>query len=450
MKIIEEIGVRLSQEKFRKLYLVLFIILLAAIAIPLLLKDINYNITDILDYIELLFVLLTLLYLYSSTDKQELNRYKENYKFYKNRYKGHSLLKLETSKSTIYSSSINYTQIDISKAKDLNKIKFTLEDCEYTLPSLIQDRARDILIEKFNIQSKTDYNGLTLSLKNIYLLEDGSIELKFCRSCYYDYLLTNMIPEYEILPNLTVREYLESSSKKTLNNLNVSLAENHLGISSLVEIPLLENNKTANYLVIPKRSQKTTVFKGQLAPSISGAANIDTCSNDGDISIKNFFGQEIEEEIYPLFKELYNIELYKMFKDDFLNNAAFAGISRELKRLGKPELFFYYRFSRPAELKDILENKSLEVKIEKNYIEVIIKNENKKDIDLNESDSFLLIKPEKFIEQLKYYTNKHSKSKSAYEKEEIYTVFEKNTLKVSESLFVNTIYAKKYFNSSPL
>jgi hypothetical protein len=434
LKVIQHISTILSQEKYRKIYLVLTVLLVALIFIPYL-TSIKYDITNLTDYLELILIFVTLIFLYISTNKQELNRYKENYKFYKEKYSGHDLLCLDK----ISSSSIDFSDIKLEGDIRLNDIKFLLDYSEYNLPPLIEDQLNGILIEKFNIQEKTDYNGLTLSLKSINSNNCGGIEFKFQRSNYYNYLVTNMIPEYEILPNLTIRDYLEASGKKQLNSLDVALAENHLGISALVRFKVRVNGgETRKYLLIPKRSSKTTVFKGQLAPSISGAANIDTCSKNGNISIINFFEQEISEEIFPFFK-LINFDDLDSFTNDFVNSSSLIGISRELKRLGKPELFFYFDYSsKVIELSDDL------FYDKKDYL-VIPSSSDKvtSEIDLSENDKFLLVDQDKFTSNLKLYSTKSS-SKSSYKGEEIYTVFTEENFKVSESLFVNSIYFNRH------
>lgn len=449
MKLIEDVSVRLSQAKFRKYYLMLFSFFIFLIVIPFLPGWMNYgleyDVTDILDYVEMFFVLATLLYLYMNTNKGELNRYKENYKFYEQRYEGEVLLTLTAGANSVHSSSIDYDNIDIFEngPKRLLDINFILGEGEYSLPLLIQESARDILVNKFNVQSKTDYNGLTLSLNDIVVLPDGRLNMNFCRSSYYDYLLTNMIPEYEILSGLTVRDYLEASGKKTLNDLNVSLAENHLGISCLVTIPIEEDGHLNDYLIIPKRSMDTTVFKGQLAPSVSGAANIDTCSENGEVSLVNFFCQEIDEEISPLLKEVYCVDSYDVFKTNFLENAVLVGISRELKRLGKPELFFSFGFKQVLSMEALQENNELNVISKSGYYEVSVKKNEMGGIDFSECDSYFLVQPEYFIRNLKEYTKKKARSKSSFNNEEIYTVFTDENIKVSESLLVNVIYSNK-------
>lgn len=448
MKLIKDVSVLLSQAKFRKYYLMLFSFFILLIVIPFLPSWMNYgleyDVTDILDYVEMVFVLATLLYLYMNTNKGELNRYKENYKFYEQRYRGEKLLKLTADTNPVHSSSINYDDIDIFEngQKGLLDIDFILGEEEYSLPLLIQESARDILVNKFNVQSKTDYNGLTLSLNNI-IAHGGRLSMNFCRSSYYDYLLTNMIPEYEILSGLTVRDYLEASGKKTLNDLNVSLAENHLGISCLVTILIEEDSHENDYLIIPKRSMDTTVFKGQLAPSVSGAANIDTCSKNGEVSIANFFCQEIDEEISPLLKKLYCDGSYDLFKPNFLKNADLVGISRELKRLGKPELFFSFSFKQVLKINCLQENKELDVISKSGYYEVSVKKSDVDGIDFSECDSYFLVKPEFFKKNLKEYTKEKARSKSSFNNEEIYTVFTDENIKVSESLLVNFIYSNK-------
>lgn len=108
----------------------------------------------------------------------------------------------------------------------------------------------EILIDRFNIRSKEDYNGLTLSLKKVsYQKDSKTLLFYFYKSSYYKYLVTNTIPNYEILPGVTIEDYLEASGNNKLNLLEDSLVENHLGISCLIN---LVDEFSNEYLVIPK------------------------------------------------------------------------------------------------------------------------------------------------------------------------------------------------------
>ncbi len=430
MKFIEKIVNILSQEKYRYLFLFLFLIFIIIILIPVFNADIGYQITDIPDYFQLVILGITLIIIYIQTDKKELNRYKENYLFYKKRYSKHELIYIQKDEQKLYSSSIEYNLSSVSnKIKNiyLKDIVFKQSGNKYELPYLIEEQARNILIEKFNIQAKTDYNGLTLSLKKLFF-ENNKLIFIFDNSFYYNYLLTNMIPEYEIMHNLTIRDLLEPSNTHTLSFLEDSLAENHLGISSLINIKTINKE----FLLIPVRSNKTTVFKGQLSPSVSGAANIHTCKQN-NLSIENFFTTELEEEIGVFFKN-YVVEEID-YVNYFIENARLLGISRELKRLGKPEIFFYCEMN--LELKNIYETNNSIIKLT-----ISDQSDINEMIDSHENETLLLIEKNKIFDYLSYY-EKASKSTSSFEGKEIYIRLNDEYL-VSESLFVNLAYLSKF------
>lgn len=430
MKFIEKIVNILSQEKYRYLFLFLFILFVVIVFMPIVFSDVGYQITDIPDYFQLIILGITLIVIYIETDKKELNRYKENYLFYKKRYSKHELIYIQKNDQKLYSSSLEYNISGIAcKEKNIyiRDIVFQQSGNKYELPYLIEEQARNILIEKFNIQAKTDYNGLTLSLKKLFL-EDDKLIFIFDNSFYYNYLLTNMIPEYEIMHNLTIRDLLEPSNTQTLSFLEDSLAENHLGISSLINI----KTTSKDYLLIPVRSNKTTVFKGQLSPSVSGAANIHTCKQER-LTIENFFITELEEEIGVFFKN-YVVEEID-YINYFIENTRLLGISRELKRLGKPEIFFYCEIN--------LELKNINLSTNNPFIKLNIydKSDTNEMIDSHENETLLLIEKNKIIDYLSYY-EKVSKSTSSFEGKEIYIRFNDEYL-VSESLFVNLAYLSK-------
>jgi len=454
MHIIETINIILSRSKYRFLYLFLIIIICVSIIIPIIntfnhniiiLKNINYDITKASDYIEIFIILITTVILYIKSNKSELNRYKENYNFYKNKYSKLELISLKN--KTIISSSIDYLKLKHIYFNNINlkDIEFILNDCNYSLPFLIEEKGREILIEKFNIQEKTDYNGLTLSLKSIDFY-DNKLKFNFCKSYYFQYLLTNMIPEYEIIPNLTIRDLVESPSTKKLNSIDDSLAENHLGISSLISINI--DNET--FLIIPKRTNDTTVFKGQLSPSVSGAANIQTCKNDMDeVSINNFFKLELEEELKYFIESIFKKNEYIEFSTNFIKETKLIGISRELKRLGKPELFFYYSSSLSTSIDLVNQNRCYDVEfLDKSNVIVFTTNNKEKErrkklkennnIDLNENESYLLIRYDKIMNFMEEEKIK-SKSKSSYQGYEIYNILNINNrkFKLSESLLIN-------------
>ncbi len=449
MTILENITTTLSTKKYRIGFIILALILLLLISYSILGKTfpdiwifkIQYDVSNILDYVQLLIVISSLIFLFFVTDKSEINRYIENHEFYSEKY---SKLKNKIIRfDELYSCSVeNYTNIGLSKSElkkiKLNNIIFHLTNDFYTLPSLIEEQFRDIIIKKFNIQEKNDYNALTLSLRNIqYEVEKGSIKFTFHKAYYFQALVTNLIPEYEIIKNLTVRDFIESPNMRTINSLEDSLAVNHLGISCLLSFKY----KSRDYYLIPKRGNNTAVFKGQLSPSISGAANIFTCRDivDNTLSIRKFFDNEFEEEISTFLDERIGEDLCYSLKNDILNNLFLVGITRELKRLGKPELFFFY------DTKFILDNYIETTSKINGVIEIKITNKKDATIDYSENEKFFLI-DRSIIKTLIKEKSISSSTKSSYKQQEKYYIIKilEEEFKISESLFVNLALTENF------
>lgn len=183
----------------------------------------------------------------------------------------------------------------------------------------------DDLIRRFN-PSKT-FNGLTLRLCGFD--PHQPLHFRFQFATYYDYLITNGSHDAKLFNELTVRDILEPGQH--LSPLEGALCANHLGLSALIVTQ-------DNHLLLQLRSQSVSAFAGMLSPSVSGAANHSTFADaDGGLSFENWFRTEMEEELLGV-----------------LNTADFdriecLGLSRELIRLGKPELFFFARTFRTKE-----------------------------------------------------------------------------------------------------
>lgn len=484
MNLIEEFLIFLSKKNRRYIYLLLSIIIyfyilsvLYSIAYSIEINNNNIEILNFKDIFELFIIFLTLVVLFIRTNKTEINRYKENVFFYIEKYfkyfnqnnEINYFLKLnKKNNDNIYSSSIDYFKlknIKITKNIYLNDIELKLNDCEHELPFLIEEKARWILIEKFNIQAKTDYNSLTLALRNVkYDKNNNKLTFTFCKSCYFKHLLTNMIPEYEIIPNLTVRDIIETTNTGELHDLSVSKAANHLGINALISINVKLKNTYKKYFIIPKRSAHTLVFKSQLSPSVSGASNILSCYDNinDNYNIHTYFKNELKGELETFFNS-FDQNLINHFTEQFLKNALFIGMSRELKRLGKPEIFFYFDYQRTFLYEEIVKNKYINIIDNENldYIKNInntnfdIKNlfqEKQILIDYEENEQYFLIEKELLLNNIEFKEIKTKNRKDSYIKKgdkdekitEISCNFHNNKFKISETLFVNLIFYLQY------
>jgi len=449
MQLLDQITAIASRKKNRwwiALFLVFYVVIFLSSSDVF--NFIPYDAEQILITFEVMLIFFAASLLLIKTGKSELGRYSEDYKYYLKKYPNEK-------ENFIKYKCVNSCSIDYLKKVNINAKNIKIEDISfqvseehYQLPFLIEERASGVLLEKFNIQDKTDYNGATLSLRTVNQGAGGKLEFGFIKSYYFHSLLTNIIPEYEIFPNLTIRDVLEPS--KSISFIEDSLPSNHLGISGLISLSV-DNDR---YFIIPRRTNNTAVFKGQLSPSVSGAANInafkDTC---GKLSIRSFFELELEEELSVFISELFNKEKFQKLKEEFLNRATLSGMSRELKRLGKPELFFLYSSGLEVSYNNINLNKSISK--DRLIIKVDLDKSSKgQNIDENENASYFLIKANCILDLIKPCTiDKKIFSYSSLVLRRIEHTYntinfqdkqhsKKTTLTVSESLLVNLILSE--------
>lgn len=489
MNLIDDISDLLSSKKNRRILLLLAILFseLTAICLYYDMRGFSFfagddRLSRFLDITQSLLITATLVYFFIHSNKEESLRYENNPYFYIKRYpqEFHRYLAIDRSNEPYLFVTLGTNRGDVSdflkkkplcdkmlKSKlenyllsnsiqefspkmktfigDLNFIK---PDSNYDLPWVIANHANNLLIRKFNVSEKLDYNGTTLALRGYKQQPDGKINFEFAKSYYYNYLVTNMMPEVRVIQKSTVRDILEPNKK--LNRLDSSLAENHLGLSVLVLT-------TDNYLIIPKRTSNTTVFKGQLSPSVSGAASIITCTGeDGEISPKNWFVREFREELGNIFPD---VDTKNYFDVDSIE---FIGMSRELKRLGKPEIFFLCRLANLTSDDLIKSNSALHYL---SFEATSTRGESKAsgtsdNIDENENEAYFIADIDELIKRfdishkVKKYWNK--KDKIDYDitvsvPEVLHNKFKfkrhHKKMIVSESLFVNCIFYLKWKES---
>ncbi|WP_344701106.1 hypothetical protein [Halomonas cibimaris] len=297
-----------------------------------------------------------LMLLYRNTSKQEGQRYSLDTRFYLKQYRSesHRFLALQRQTSGKLRALCGLSP-DICRASEVARltkrhdlivshsvlewapaspmligaIRFELQDDWYELPWIVAEHGLDTILKRFNAVDRYDYNGLTLATHHWQATPD-CFTLQFQKSFYYNYLATNLLPEFSLPGGLTYRDLLEPGPQ--LSKLDSALPENHLGISCLLRT-------CDGALIIPRRSQHTNVFKGQLSPSISGAANNATCRDpDGGYSALAWLVQELTEEL-PFLAT--SPDAFPTPLHQYLGGTGFLGMTRELRRCGKPELFFF-------------------------------------------------------------------------------------------------------------
>ncbi|MGX5913497.1 hypothetical protein ACR0ST_02010 [Aliidiomarina sp. Khilg15.8] len=321
-----------------------------------------------------------------------------------------------------------------SKLLSITDVKFELDDEWYELPWFVADHALDQTLRRFNALEKYDYNGLTLSLKAIQPA-DEQLTLRFRKSNYYSYLATNMLPEVRLPGGLSYRDVLEPGP--ALHSPDVAMAENHVGLSCLMLT-------TDNYLLIPVRKKTTNVFKGQLSPSVSGAGNMPTCFDNvkSIYSPLAWLAQETIEELPFLQLPVANLATFPKELNalrEELASASFLGMSRELRRCGKPELFFSYQLPW-----DAAHVKALQTSFERSANAGAIKDsQDIHTIDLNENASYLLVPADTLYESLSCKTEGKSRETS------VLLNWDNNQYVVSESLLVNLILLRQHEVADP-
>jgi len=305
-------------------------------------------------------------------------------------------------------------EIKIDEKIPLKNLLIKIQNNRYALPWFISKNATELL---FKADPSKTYNGLTLRVDDIQKTEDNFIEFTFSYSCYFDYIVTNWSRDEEIFHGLTVRSMLEPGPM--LNSLKHSLAENHLGLSVLI---VTKDGWTPLFL----RSQFLADFSGQLSPSISGAANLSTFSDsESNISFINWIKHELNEEVSA------GLDL-----NDFIS-INLIGISRDLIRIGKPEIFFVALIDMTKENFEKINYRDAEKKYLIDYLR-FRKPANPTQLNISENISHVWINLNDFFAYNTYKLESNFKSK-------FFTIsIDNKQYTLSESLSVNLAFLENF------
>lgn len=235
--------------------------------------------------------------------------------------------------------------------KNLKLLKFPYKKKSYILPQIIEIENKDngislddIFInpdnEKFEldpsvigltdkcfanyrryllIKRKKYHEGRLARLKKI-TIENNTISLNVQPVSYQSVCRTNLcLDAKETIESKSLREVVHKSGK--IEKLEDSPMGNALGINFLLF--------TADgRLVAPYRSKKVVVRASQLSPTSSG-----------DFEFSDVYGDKRSISTVQLFRESIE-ELYISNEHITDNEITFLGVTRELVRGGKPEMFF--------------------------------------------------------------------------------------------------------------
>lgn len=229
---------------------------------------------------------------------------------------------------------------------DLKDIYFIHEGSTFQLPQIIKGITEEAYNRKVKLlRTKKQYrNEKNLRLKSIQI-DKATLNVE---DVYYkDYIHTNMVLDFKKNGHQTLRNTIH---KGKLEKLEESVLANHLGINILL---FTIDNK----LILLKRSKRTALMQGQLC-SVSGAFNATGVLNNSINTpvpfsqLLSFLYREAVEEIGVKAENIFDLVV--------------LGITRELIRGGKPELFTVAKVS------------STELEVKKQWIDAKSKEESSK------------------------------------------------------------------------
>lgn len=192
---------------------------------------------------------------------------------------------------------------------------------DYIIPDAIEGKTRDILGEI----GDHFYDSATIRLNRIEKYE-SELRLIVSSARYLDYLVTNYSMDALLKDHgwtRSLRDIVHPSPQ--LCSLETSSLANHIGVGVLVFT-------VDGFLVIPVRSkERVGIWQGEISPSISGAAKYDDDMWRTQPAHISSWMREGREEL-------------GLSNTDFDEHSEiFLGITRELLRGGKPEMFFAAR-----------------------------------------------------------------------------------------------------------
>lgn len=207
----------------------------------------------------------------------------------------------------------------------LNAIDVRVDELrpEYQVPDKIEGKANDVLEEIWEFF----HDSTTIRLNSIQATPER-IALVVSKAHYRDYIGTNYAMDALLTQKgwtRTLRDIVHPTHQ--LCSLEDSLLCNHIGVSTLVFT-------LDNYLALPIRStERMATWQQTVGPSISGAT-----SYDDDMYTR--YGGPVASWIREGREEL------GVDNSDFMDGSEiFFGLTRDLLRGGKPEMFFATRMN---------------------------------------------------------------------------------------------------------
>ncbi len=202
----------------------------------------------------------------------------------------------------------------------LNQIKFKAEKTPFTLDQSCSG-VSDKIFRRYRIflatRRRKYFNGQLLRLSGVFS-NGGNLTLAYQRVFYESVCRTNLVLDAREKADLhSIREIIHPGGR--LEPLEASRIANPLGVNFL----LFTADGRA---VLPKRSRRVIVRPAQLSPSFSG--DFEYTDGGGGILGESIIIREGSEEISLLEEHMVPGKI------------SFLGLTRELTRGGKPEMFF--------------------------------------------------------------------------------------------------------------
>lgn len=138
----------------------------------------------------------------------------------------------------------------------------------------------------------------------------------------FDHLVTNVVMDYQIKPDITLRSFYESG--ETMIDLQYSKMANALGINAFVFL----NDGT---LLLPVRGRSASVSKNMITSSLAFGC---FCNEKSDLNSNKIFDNYLMREL----------ERRLLFDASYIQNCSktvlFLGLGRDVSWGGKPHLYY--------------------------------------------------------------------------------------------------------------
>lgn len=162
-----------------------------------------------------------------------------------------------------------------------------------------------------------------LRLDNVEYNDSSNIlKIWLSRVKCFDHLVTNIVMDYQIKPDITLRSFYESG--ETMTSLQYSKMANALGINAFVFL----NDGT---LLLPLRGKSASVSKNMITSSLAFGC---FCNESSDLNSNDIFENYI----------LSNLERRLFFDASYIRNCSktilFLGLGRDVSWGGKPHLYY--------------------------------------------------------------------------------------------------------------